>query len=142
MTSITTPLASGATVHQDAWKPLRRWLRLDALVTGANALAYLAAAPLLSGLLGPEPALLRSIGAFLAVFTVGVLLVARQVRPAQTPTAAVIVVNLVWTAASVLVAVVGAGGLTGPGRAWAVAQALVVASFGIAQASALRSTPR
>ena len=47
---------------------LRTALKLDAVVTGANGAAYLAAAAPLSDLLGLSETLLRATGAFLLAF--------------------------------------------------------------------------
>ncbi len=46
---------------------LKTALLLDATVTGANALAYVAGAAVLDSLLGPSPSHFVAIGAFLAV---------------------------------------------------------------------------
>jgi hypothetical protein len=83
MTAITT--TPGGSV-------LRAVMRLDATVTGANGVAYLALAGPLEDLLGLSPALLRGVGAFLVAFAVFVALAGTRVP------LAVIVANVAWAA--------------------------------------------
>jgi hypothetical protein len=113
-------------------------LRLDAVVTGANGLAYLAAAPLLTGLLGVPPGVLRGLGAFLVVFAAGVALVAAR-RPDPTVAVAVVVgANLLWAAGSVAAVAADRFDLTALGAVWVLLQAAVVAGFAVLQATGLR----
>ncbi len=128
-TAITVPIAPTAPVALDAETGLRRVLLLDAVVTGANGLAYLAGATALDGLLGPSPGDLRTIGALLTVYAVVVAVVATR-RP--VPAAGgreLMAVNGAWVLASLGVAATGALGLAPVGRGWVVAQALVVAGI-------------
>ncbi|WP_455771600.1 hypothetical protein [Streptomyces tendae] len=60
---------------------LRRFLALDAVVTGANALAYLALSGPLGRYLGAGSGLLLALGAFLAVYAGCVGLLAARPRP-------------------------------------------------------------
>lgn len=117
---------------------LRAVMYADAVVTGANGLAYLAAAGLLSRLLGPSPAVLVGIGAFLLGYAVVVALIGRRrpISPAAVRGAAV--VNLVWVIGSIAVAAIPAVDLTGWGRGWAVLQALVVLGFAVLQITGIR----
>jgi hypothetical protein len=119
--------------------PLRTALRADAVVTGANGLAYLAAAPLLTGLLGIPPGALRGVGAFLLAFAAGVWLVAARPRVSGTATEVVVGANLLWAAGSVAAVVTDRFPLTGAGTAWVLLQAAVVAGFAAAQLAALRT---
>ena len=113
-------------------------LRLDAVVTGANGLAYLAAAPLLTGLLGVPPGVLRGLGAFLVVFAAGVALVAAR-RPVPTVAVQVVVgANLLWAAGSVAAVATDRFDLTALGTVWVLFQAAVVAGFAVLQAAGLR----
>ncbi|MFE7270452.1 hypothetical protein [Streptomyces sp. NPDC057623] len=116
---------------------LRRLLALDAVVTGANALAYLAASGPLGRLLGVDRALLLALGAFLAGYAGAVGLLASRARPAAFPVRAVIEANIAW---SVLSCVALAMWLapTRAGVVWTVLQALTVAAFAALQHLALR----
>ncbi len=117
---------------------LRVALRADAAVTGANGLAYLAAAPLLTGLLGVPAGALRGLGAFLAVYAAGVALVAARPRISAGATEVVVGVNLLWAAGSVTAVVTDRFALTPTGTAWVLLQAAVVAGFAALQLTALR----
>ncbi|MGY1686212.1 hypothetical protein ACI8AK_11540 [Geodermatophilus sp. SYSU D00867] len=118
---------------------LRVALRLDAVVTGANGLAYLAAAPLLSDLLGVPAGALRGLGAFLAVFAAGVALVAARPRVPRGATEVVVGANALWAAGSVVAVVAGRFDLTAAGTVWVLLQAAVVAGFAALQLTALRT---
>ena len=120
-------------------EPLRTVLRLDAVVTGANGLAYLAAAPLLTDLLGVPSGALRGLGAFLLAFAAGVALVAARARIASGAVQVVVAANLLWTVASVAAVVAGRFDLTAAGTAWVLLQAAVVAGFAALQLSTLRT---
>ncbi|WP_157253339.1 hypothetical protein [Nonomuraea typhae] len=117
---------------------LRTVLAADALVTGANGLAYLAAAPLIGELLGPDAGLLRGLGAFLLVYGAAVALLAarREVSPAGTRI--VIALNVAWTLGSIAAVVLGLLEFTTIGAVWAIAQALAVGVFAELQIVGLR----
>ncbi|WP_116452181.1 hypothetical protein [Blastococcus litoris] len=117
---------------------LRTALRLDAVVTGANGLAYLAAAPLLDDLLGLPGALLRGAGAFLLAYAVAVWLVGAGPRISRAAVEAVVAANGLWAIGSVVAVVTGAGSPTTVGAVWLVLQAAVVAGFAALQITALR----
>lgn len=106
---------------------LRPALVLDAAVSGANGLVYLAAAGPVGDLLGLSPALLRGIGAAFLVWAALVALVARS--PRRGAVTAIIVANAVWVVDSLVVAAAGWGDPTTTGTVWIVVQALVVAGF-------------
>ena len=118
---------------------LRGVLKLDALVSGVNGLAYLFAADLLDGALGLSTALLRPAGASLLVFAGAVYYAAtrRPIRP--TAVRLVIAANGLWVLDS-LVALAG-GWLTPTttGTVWIFAQAAAVALFALLQHRALTS---
>ena len=86
---------------------VRLALRLDAVVSGANGVAYLAAAGLLDGPLGAEASTLRPIGAFLIVYAIAVALVSRPERPSPAAVRVVIAANLIWAADSLIVLAAG-----------------------------------
>ncbi|MES5818977.1 hypothetical protein [Streptomyces sp. RG80] len=123
----------------DPTTALRRFLALDAAVTGANALAYLALSGPLGSLFGVEDALLLALGAFLAVYAGAVGLLASRTRPAALPVRAVIEANLAWSVLSCLALALWLSP-TATGGVWAVLQALTVAGFAALQYAALRST--
>jgi len=117
---------------------LRRFLALDAVVTGANGLAYLAASGPLGRFLGADSGLLLGLGVFLTAYAAAVGLLAARARPAALPVRAVIEANLAWAALSFV-----ALGLwlspTTAGAVWTVLQALTVAGFALLQHAALRA---
>jgi hypothetical protein len=117
---------------------LRRFLALDAMVTGANGIAYLAASGPLGRFLGVGPGLLLALGALLAVYGAAVGLLASRVRPAALPVRAVIETNLAWTVLSCVVLAVWLSPTTA-GAVWTVLQALTVAGFAVLQQLALRA---
>ena len=106
-------------------------------MTGGNGLAYVAAATLLTTLLGPPAPFLIGIGAFLVCYAIVILVVgrARSIPPAGVIFA--IVLNTAWPVASVIY-VIAADWLTPAGRVWGVLQALVVLGFAAAQVIGLR----
>jgi hypothetical protein len=131
--------AGQLTVSVRAAEPLtalRRLLALDAALTGANALAYLALPGPLGRLLGLDSWLLLLAGADLAVFAVAVGTLAARNVPRAVP--AVATANLAWAALSCL-----ALGLwltpSAVGVVWIVLQAVVVAVLGVLQHAVLRA---
>ncbi|MFF3736281.1 hypothetical protein [Streptomyces sp. NPDC002566] len=117
---------------------LRRFLALDAVVTGVNGLAYLAASGPLGRLLGVGSSTLLGLGAFLTVYAAGVGLLATRTRPAALPVRAVIEANAVWAVLSCVALALWLSP-TLVGEAWTVAQALVVAGFAALQQTALKA---
>ena len=113
---------------------LRTALKLDALVTGANGAAYLVAAGPLEDLLGLSPALLRSVGAFLLLFSAAVWIIAARRDISSSATLVVIAVNVLWAADSIAFLAAGLSDPTTFGAIWIVMQALVVAGFAGLQA--------
>ncbi|MGW7417629.1 hypothetical protein [Streptomyces sp. NPDC054863] len=104
-------------------------LKLDAVVTGLNALAYLGLATVLDSWFGIATAVQYPVGAFLLLFALGVLAAGtrKQIsRPALTTIAAA---NLLWVALSLTVALAGTLTPTGVGTVWIVLQALTVGCF-------------
>jgi hypothetical protein len=132
---------------QDNTVPSTPALRLallgDAGASLGTGLLLAAAAAPLSGLLGlPEP-LLRVAGLILLPYAALVAWVGSRRRPACSAVRAVVAVNAVWVADSLLLLAAGPAlaGLT-PGAlgiAFVLAQAAVVGGFACAQWAALRS---
>lgn len=117
---------------------LRLALRLDAVVTGLNGAAYLAAAPLLDDLLGLSGGLLRGVGVFLLCYAAAVWLVGAGPRISGVAVEAVIAANVLWAVGSVVAVATGLGSPTTLGAIWLVLQAVVVAGFATAQLAGLR----
>ncbi|MBO1331061.1 hypothetical protein [Streptomyces sp. VRA16 Mangrove soil] len=138
MSAATTPTTAPASRVQGAlW--LRRFLALDALVTGANGLAYAAASGPLGRFLGVDPGLLLELGVLLLAYGVGVAALAARGNPPVLGVRTVIEINLVWTVLS-LVALFAWLSPSAAGTVWAVLQAAVVAGFAALQNTALRAT--
>ncbi|MFE7773441.1 hypothetical protein ACFU5O_06000 [Streptomyces sp. NPDC057445] len=117
---------------------LRRFLAVDAVVTGANGLAYLAASGPLGRLLGVDGGLLLELGALLTLLAVGIGLLAGQRQPAAGPVKLVVDANAAWAVLSV-VALVAWLEPSAAGTLWIPAQAAVVAALAGLQWFALRA---
>ena len=113
-------------------------LKLDAVVTGANGVAYLAAASLLDGPLGMPAGFLRGVGAFLIAFAACVAYVATRPTLDRRAVAAVVALNALWVIDSLALVAFGWYDPTTGGAVWAALQAIVVAGFAALQAHALR----
>ena len=136
--NLTTPDTITATTSR---LTLRAALLLDATVTGANGLAYLAGATVLDSLLGPSPTHFVAIGAFLTVCAV-ILAVIGTRRPIGRVWAMFAAeVNIAWALGSVAVVALGWLDLTTTGQVWTCLQAGLVAAFAALQLTALRRTP-
>ncbi|GAA2459854.1 hypothetical protein GCM10010191_95250 [Actinomadura vinacea] len=134
----TTRSLNGTGILADGRRLLRLALRLDAVVTGVNGLAYLALAGPLEDLLGLGAGTGRALGAFLLAYAAAVWAVSMPREPRRTAVSAVIEVNLLWTVLSVAAVVTGWLSLTTAGAAWAILQALVVLGFAALQFGAKR----
>ena len=117
-------------------------LRLDAVVSGANGVAYLAAAGPLGELFGLDAVLLRVVGAGLLAFAAVVWLVASAQRVSPRAAATIIALNVGWVVGSIAVALADLGTPTTVGAVWMIAQALVVAGFAELQVTGLRRAER
>jgi len=117
---------------------LRTALRLDAVVTGANAVAYLALAGPLGDLFGVPASALRAAGAFLAVFAIAVWRTARPAAISRAAAGTIAVANLAWAAGSVVALVLDAWSPETAGAVWIALQAAVVALFADLQLLGLR----
>jgi hypothetical protein len=115
---------------------LRLILKLDAVVTGVNGVAYLLLADPLEDLLGLPPALMRPIGAFLVLFAAAVWFVAT--RPTRPAVLTIVAANAAWAVGSLAFAAAGASSPSTVGTVWIVLQALAVGGFGALQALASR----
>ena len=121
---------------------LRLALLGDAAASGATGLLLAAAAGPLAPLLGlPEP-LLRIAGLVLLPYAALVAWAGRAAAPSRGAVWAIIVVNLLWVADSLLLLALPRLAPTGLGIGFVLAQALVVLGFGLAQWAALRQGSR
>ena len=132
----TTAVGRIASLPGDALARLA--LKLDAVVTGANGVAYLVAANALDEPLGLPAGLLREVGAFLVVFAAGLAFTATRPRLSRHAVAAVVVLNVLWVIDSLALVAFGWYDPTTAGAVWTVLQAIVVAGFAGLQAYALR----
>ncbi|KUJ67167.1 hypothetical protein ACZ90_30280 [Streptomyces albus subsp. albus] len=131
----STPVAT-ATASR-TW--LRRFLALDAVVTGGNGLAYLAFSGPLGDLLGVDSGLLFELGAFLTVFAAAVGYLASRQQPPTLGVQIVVESNLLWAALSIAALFLWLSPTTA-GNVWIPLQAVTVAGFAMLQHSALRAT--
>ncbi|GHH43209.1 hypothetical protein [Streptomyces candidus] len=111
----------------------RRVLKLDAVVTGLNGIAYLALAPVLDSLLGVTTAVQYPVGAFLLLYALGVLVIGTRREINRASLSAVIAANLLWPVLSLAVLISGALSPTGVGAVWIVLQSLTVGGFAALQ---------
>jgi hypothetical protein len=133
MTPITAPTATRA----DAGL-LRVALKLDAGITAANGVAYLAAFALLDSFLGVPAALLIGVGAFLLVYATFVGRLATAARPNRVAVIAVIAANALWALDSVLLLAVDGFTPTLAGQIVVAVQAAGVAGLAALQYAGLR----
>lgn len=136
-TTSTTTAASAPATNRPLSRAtvLRLVLKLDAVVTAANGVAYLAAAGPLEDLLRVDPAVQRPIGAFLMLFAAGVWLVATRDAISRRAVLAVAAANALWVIGSLAVAIAGVSSPSTVGTVWIVLQALVVGGFATLQAA-------
>jgi hypothetical protein len=117
---------------------LRLALKLDAAVTAANGVAYLAFGALLDGWLGVPYAFLAGVGAFLLAFAAFVGRIASRPVVPRPAVVAVIAGNAAWVAASVALLLVDALSPTLAGQIVVALQAAGVAGFVGLQSAGLR----
>ncbi|PXX60200.1 hypothetical protein DFR70_11040 [Nocardia tenerifensis] len=117
---------------------LRLSLRLDAVVTGVNGLAYLALAEPLESLLGLDTEIGLPIGIFLTLYGVAVAIIGTRQTISPNGARAVIAGNAAWVVLSLAALVEGALDLNTVGSVWAVMQAVTVGGFAALQYLGLR----
>ena len=117
-----------STMHQSS-PALRRALLIDAGASAALGLLLVIAAGRLSPLLGLPEALLRGVGIFLIPFALSLLALAPRAAAHPSLVRLVVVGNLGWIVASVLLLVVGVVSPTLLGQLFVLAQAAAVALF-------------
>ncbi|MFJ4833065.1 hypothetical protein ACIP79_24630 [Streptomyces sp. NPDC088747] len=120
---------------------LRRFLMADALVTGVNAVAYLAVSGPLARLLGVGSGLLLVLGAVLGVYAAGVGGLASRREPPAWAVRGVMEINCAWAVLSCVALFAWLSPSTA-GSVWVPVQALTVAGLAALQYAALRSVQR
>ena len=118
--------------------PLRRALLLDAAASGALGLLLAIGAGALAAPFGLPIALLRGVGLFLVPFAASLVWLATRERPPLALVWAVVIGNVLWTAASVWLAVDAPLRPTALGTAVLLAQGGAVALFAWLEYAALR----
>ena len=119
-TTLTAPAAPGRLT-------IRFALGVDAVLSGANGVAYLLLAGPLGDLFGLPADTLRILGGLFVVYA-GVLALMMR-RPGSIGVAAVIAGNAAWVVVSLAAAFAGWQDPTTVGTVWIVLQALLVAGF-------------
>jgi len=117
---------------------LRFALRLDAAITAANGVAYLALCWLLDGWLGVPAAFLAGVGAFLVAFAAFVGRLAAQASSARGAVIAVIAANVMWALDSALMLAADWFSPTVAGQVVIALQAAGVAGLAALQYAGLR----
>lgn len=120
---------------------LRRVLVADAVTSGATGLLMLGAASLLESQLAVPASLLRYAGLSLLPFAAFVGWLATRETVSRAAIWTVIVCNVLWTADSLLLLLVGPVEPNALGQAFVIAQAVVVGLFAEAQIVGLRKSP-
>ncbi|MFI2608776.1 hypothetical protein [Kitasatospora sp. NPDC018619] len=120
---------------------VRGALALDAVVTGANALAYLAFSGPLGELLGAGRGTLVDLGLLLLGYALAVGALASRRRPPTVGVRTVVDVNLAWVVLSLVAMEVWLEPTTA-GLVWIPAQAAAVGLFAVLQLAALRRRTR
>ncbi|MEU5980482.1 hypothetical protein [Streptomyces sp. NPDC047315] len=117
---------------------LRRFLALDAVVTGTNGIAYIAASGPIGRLLGVDAGVLLTVGIAIFAYGLGVALLASRREPHPAAVTAVVDINVVYALVSILGVLLWLDPTTA-GAVWIPLQALVVAGFAVAQWASLRA---
>ncbi|MFF0450821.1 hypothetical protein ACFYT4_31320 [Streptomyces sp. NPDC004609] len=120
---------------------LRRFLALDAVVTGGNGLAYAVASGPIGRLLGVDDRLLLGLGVFLTVFGLAVGALAARQEPPAFAVKVIVDMNVVWAVLSIASLAIWLNPSTA-GAVWIPMQALVVGGFAALQWAALRAGAR
>jgi hypothetical protein len=117
---------------------LKKVLLADAAISGAAAVAMMAGSTFLTPLLGLPAELLFWAGAALIPFVAGLALIIRQNQVSAGVIVAVIVINIAWVLASLIVAFGPTFATTFFGKVFVLAQAAAVALLAELQIIGLR----
>lgn len=126
----------------DATRLLRRALAVNAWVTAANALAFLAGGHLLGPVFGLSPVVLWVLGAGLLAFALHARAVARKETISRAEAMYFVAADAAYVAASAIVLLGFPGLMTGLGRLFFAAAADVVAVLAVAEYAGLRRMSR
>ncbi|MEO6606678.1 MAG: hypothetical protein ABIN55_13830, partial [Aeromicrobium sp.] len=113
-------------------------LLLDATITGANGLAYIAGATALDSLLGPSSTHLVVLGLFLVACSSILAMIGTRQPIRRGWTMFAVDVNIAWAVGSIATVALGWLELTTTGQVWAILQAGLVAVFAAMQLLLLR----
>ena len=117
---------------------LRFALRLDAAVSAANGIAYLALVCLLDGWLGVPGAFLAAVGAFFVAYAAFLGRLSAQAAPHRGAVIAVIAGNVLWALDSALLLAADWFSPTAAGQVVIALQALGVVALAALQYAGLR----
>ena len=117
---------------------LRNVLLLDAVLTGVNGLAYVAAAAALGTLLGPSTAVIVGLGVFMLAYAAAAAWLGTRRPVSRLAVGLIADGNIVWAVASVSVVAFGWLGLTTAGTVWTLMQAALVAGCAALPLAAVR----
>ena len=117
---------------------LRNVLLLDATLTGANGLAYVAGAAVLDSLRGPSTTVLVGLGVFMLAYAATAAFLGTRRPVSRLGVGLIADGNIAWATASVAVVGFGWLGLTTAGTVWTLVQAALVVGFAALQLAALR----
>jgi hypothetical protein len=129
---------TASTIHTADAGLLRFALRLDAAITAANGIAYLALFWLLDGWLGVPGAFLAGVGAFLLAFAGFVGRLAARASPHRGAVITVIAANVLWALDSALLLAADWFSPTTAGQIVIALQAAGVAGLAALQYAGLR----
>jgi hypothetical protein len=131
----TDHVASGVSraAGQDHSKLLRRSLQLDAVASGALGILLLVAGPTLDDLLRIPMAVLVSVGLFLIAYAASLWIIGPRHHVPVPAVWAVVIGNLLWVAASLVVVVAGWWSPSAAGTALVLAQTAAVVLFAVLQ---------
>ena len=118
---------------------LARALRVDAAASGAMGLLLAMDASALQALLGLPTFLLRGVGIFLLAFATALLLLAPRAGQALGIVRLVVVGNVLWIAASLVLIAATSATITLLGEAFVLGQAAAVAVFVYLEMRAMRA---
>ena len=138
MTTETLGSAPQGAMRQGDDRLLRLSLQLDAVATGAVGALMLAVGAVLDDLLGTPLTLLVPAGIFLIAYAAAIWAVGSRPVVSRPAARAALIINLLWTVASVALVTPGPFALTALGMAFVLAQAAAVALFADLQFVGLR----
>jgi hypothetical protein len=128
--------------EHDATRLLRRALAVNAWITAANAVAFLAGGHLLAPIFGLPASTLWVLGAALLAFAAHARHVARKPAPSRGEALYFVAADVAYVAGSVVVLLGFPNLMTGLGRLFFAAAADVVALLAVAEYAGLRRMSR